>query len=64
MAAALRVQDAMDHVVGFGIYNDGSVREYQRQTSQFTPGKNFANTGGFGPWMMTKEAMASYPRWK
>ena len=50
-------KDAMEHVVGFGIYNDGSVREYQRQTSQFTPGKNFANTGGFVPWMMTKEAI-------
>lgn len=47
--------DAMDHVAGFGIYNDGSVREYQRQTSQFTPGKNFAATGGFGPWMMTPD---------
>ncbi len=47
--------NAMDHVVGFGIYNDGSVREYQRHTSQFTPGKNFAATGGFGPWMMTKD---------
>lgn len=45
--------NALSHVVGFGIYNDGSVREYQRQTSQFTPGKNFSNTGGFGPWMMT-----------
>ncbi len=45
--------DAMNHVVGFSIYNDGSVREYQRHTSQFTPGKNFASTGGFGPWMMT-----------
>ncbi len=44
---------ALDHVIGFGIYNDGSVREWQRQTSQFTPGKNFASTGGFGPWMMT-----------
>lgn len=47
--------DAMSHVAGFGIYNDGSVREYQRQTSQFTPGKNFAGTGGFGPWMMTPD---------
>ena len=37
------------------IYNDGSVREYQRQTSQFTPGKNFTATGGFGPWMMTPD---------
>ena len=48
-------QHALDHVVGFGIYNDGSVREYQRQTSQFTPGKNFTATGGFGPWMMTRD---------
>ena len=47
--------DAMSHVVGFGIYNDGSVREYQRHTSQFTPGKNFTATGGFGPWMMTPD---------
>ena len=47
--------DALDHVAGFGIYNDGSVREYQRHTSQFTPGKNFASTGGFGPWMMTPD---------
>ena len=47
--------DALDHVVGFSIYNDGSVREYQRHTSQFTPAKNFAATGGFGPWMMTKD---------
>lgn len=44
---------ALEHVAGFSIYNDGSVREYQRNTSQFTPGKNFASTGGFGPWMMT-----------
>ena len=47
--------DALSHVVGFSIYNDGSVREWQRQTSQFTPGKNFAATGGFGPWMMTAD---------
>lgn len=47
--------EALSHVAGFSIYNDGSVREYQRQTSQFTPGKNFAGTGGFGPWMMTPD---------
>ena len=46
---------ALEHVAGFGIYNDGSVREYQRHTSQFTPGKNFVSTGGFGPWMMTPD---------
>ncbi|MEM9622898.1 MAG: fumarylacetoacetate hydrolase family protein [Pseudomonadota bacterium] len=47
--------DALNHVAGFSIYNDGSVREYQRHTSQFTPGKNFTATGGFGPWMMTMD---------
>lgn len=46
---------ALDHVAGFSCYNDGSVRDYQRHTSQFTPGKNFDSTGGFGPWMMTPD---------
>jgi 2-keto-4-pentenoate hydratase/2-oxohepta-3-ene-1,7-dioic acid hydratase in catechol pathway len=46
---------ALEHIAGFSIYNDGSVREYQRQTSQFTPGKNFAGTGAFGPWLMTPD---------
>ncbi|MCZ6659136.1 MAG: fumarylacetoacetate hydrolase family protein [Gammaproteobacteria bacterium] len=53
---------ALDHVAGFSIYNDGSVREYQRQTSQFTPGKNFASTGGFGPWMMTVDEIGDLDR--
>ena len=48
-------QDALNHIAGYSIYNDGSVREWQRHTSQFTPGKNFAATGGFGPWMMTPD---------
>jgi len=48
-------QDALSHVAGYSIYNDGSVREWQRHTSQFTPGKNFVATGGFGPWMMTPD---------
>ena len=46
---------AFDHIAGYSIYNDGSVREFQRQTSQFTPGKNFPSTGGFGPWMVTRD---------
>lgn len=54
--------DALQHVAGFGIYNDGSVREYQRQTSQFTPGKNFMGTGGFGPWMMTPDEVGDLDR--
>ncbi len=54
--------EAMQHVVGFSIYNDGSVREYQRQTSQFTAGKNFLGTGGFGPWMMTADEVGDPQR--
>ena len=48
----------LDYVAGFSCYNDGSVREYQRHTSQFTPGKNFAATGGFGPWLVTPDEIA------
>jgi 2-keto-4-pentenoate hydratase/2-oxohepta-3-ene-1,7-dioic acid hydratase in catechol pathway len=48
-------EDWLSHVAGFAPYNDGSVRDFQRHTTQFTPGKNFARTGGFGPWMMTPD---------
>jgi 2-keto-4-pentenoate hydratase/2-oxohepta-3-ene-1,7-dioic acid hydratase in catechol pathway len=46
---------ALSHVAAYGIYLDGSVREFQRHTSQFTAGKNFPGTGGFGPWLMTPD---------
>jgi 2-keto-4-pentenoate hydratase/2-oxohepta-3-ene-1,7-dioic acid hydratase in catechol pathway len=49
--------DAMSHVVGYACYNDGSVRDFQRHTHQFTPGKNFPDTGAFGPWMMTPDEL-------
>ena len=45
--------DALGHVAGYSCYNDGSVRDWQRHTHQFLPGKNFPGTGGFGPWMVT-----------
>ena len=45
--------DALGHVAGYACYNEGSVRDFQRHTTQFTPGKNFMATGGFGPWMAT-----------
>jgi 2-keto-4-pentenoate hydratase/2-oxohepta-3-ene-1,7-dioic acid hydratase in catechol pathway len=47
--------DAFDHVAGYACYNDGSVRDWQRHTSQITPGKNFSATGGFGPWLVTPD---------
>ena len=47
--------EALAHVAGYACYNDGSVRDWQRHTSQFMPGKTFAGTGGFGPWMVTTD---------
>ena len=51
----IKTADALSHVAGYAPYNDGSVRDFQRHTTQFTPGKNFVGTGGFGPWMMTPD---------
>ena len=51
--------DALNHVAGYGCYNDGSVRDWQRHTHQFTPGKNFPETGAFGPWMVTPDEMGA-----
>lgn len=48
-------KDALAHVAGYSCYNDGSIRDWQRHTTQFTPGKNFTGTGGFGPWMVTAD---------
>ncbi|PIT03227.1 5-carboxymethyl-2-hydroxymuconate isomerase [Bradyrhizobium nitroreducens] len=49
--------EAMGHVAGYSCYNDGSIRDFQRHTHQFTPGKNFPDTGAFGPWMMTTDEL-------
>jgi 2-keto-4-pentenoate hydratase/2-oxohepta-3-ene-1,7-dioic acid hydratase in catechol pathway len=49
--------DALDHVFGYTLFNDVSVREYQRKTSQWTPGKNFDGTGPFGPVVVTPDEL-------
>ncbi|HNB46620.1 MAG TPA: fumarylacetoacetate hydrolase family protein, partial [Burkholderiaceae bacterium] len=43
------------HIAGYACYNDGSIRDWQKHTSQWVPGKNFWRTGGFGPWMVTAD---------
>ena len=55
-----RIQEAeaWDHIAGYSCYNDGSVRDWQVATSQWTPGKNFYKTGGFGPWLVTADEIA------
>ncbi|WP_300037538.1 fumarylacetoacetate hydrolase family protein [uncultured Roseobacter sp.] len=47
--------DALDHVFGYTVFNDGSVREYQRKSVQWTPGKNFDDTGAVGPFTVTPD---------
>jgi 2-keto-4-pentenoate hydratase/2-oxohepta-3-ene-1,7-dioic acid hydratase in catechol pathway len=48
---------ALDHVAGYACYNEGSVRDWQRHTSQFLSGKTFADSGSFGPWLVTTDEM-------
>jgi 2-keto-4-pentenoate hydratase/2-oxohepta-3-ene-1,7-dioic acid hydratase in catechol pathway len=49
---------ALEHVAGFACFNDGSVRDFQRHSGQFTPGKNFDGSGAFGPWLVTRDEIA------
>ena len=48
-------ENAYDYVAGYACYNDGSIRDWQRHTGQFMPGKNFIGTGAFGPWLVTTD---------
>ncbi|OAN90825.1 fumarylacetoacetate hydrolase family protein [Sulfitobacter geojensis] len=49
--------DALSHVFGYTVFNDGSVRDYQRKTHQWTPGKNFDNTGAIGPFVVSPDEL-------
>lgn len=51
----VKADRALEHVAGYSAYNDGSVRDWQRHSIQFAPGKNFPRTGGFGPWLVTAD---------
>src|SRR5215831_4834837 len=46
---------ALEHVAGYACYNEGSIRDWQRHTSQFLAGKTFAESGSFGPWLVTTD---------
>lgn len=50
-------ETALEHVFGYTMFNDVSVRAYQRKTSQWTPGKNFDGTGPFGPVVVTADEL-------
>jgi len=47
----------LEYVAGYSCYHDGSLRDWQFHTSQWTPGKNFPATGGFGPWLVTSDEL-------
>lgn len=51
-------ENALDHVFGYTVFNDGSIREYQRKTHQWTPGKNFDSTGAIGPFVVTPDEVS------
>jgi 2-keto-4-pentenoate hydratase/2-oxohepta-3-ene-1,7-dioic acid hydratase in catechol pathway len=48
---------ALAHVAGYSCFNDGSLRDYQRRSTQWTMGKNFDATGGFGPTLVTPDEL-------
>lgn len=53
----IRETDAWDHIAGVSCFNEGSVRDWQHHTRQFIPGKNFVQTGAFGPCLVTLDEL-------
>lgn len=49
--------EALNYICGYSLFNDGSIRDFQRRTPQWTPGKNFDGTGGFGPSFVTADEL-------
>lgn len=49
--------DALQHVAGYSVFNDASIRDYQMKTPQWTAGKNFDDSGAFGPWLVTPDEL-------
>jgi acylpyruvate hydrolase len=56
-AKHLTLENAIDCVAGYACANEGSVREYQRHTTQWGMGKNFDRTGSIGPWMVSADEL-------
>ncbi len=49
--------EALDYIAGYSIFNDATIRDYQRRTPQWTAGKNFDGTGAFGPVFVTADEL-------
>ncbi len=50
---------ALEWVLGYSCFDDATIRDWQRHTHQFTPGKNFPKTGGFGPHIVTLDEISN-----
>jgi 2-keto-4-pentenoate hydratase/2-oxohepta-3-ene-1,7-dioic acid hydratase in catechol pathway len=48
-------ENALSHIAGYSCFMDGSIRDYQIHTTQYIPGKNFEQSGSFGPWMLSAD---------
>ena len=53
----IQPDSALDHVAGYSLFNDATIRDFQLRTPQWTMGKNFDATGAFGPWLVTPDAV-------
>lgn len=56
----VKAADALDYVYGYSCYNDGSVRDWQRHTPQWIPGKNWYKSGAIGPWIVTADEFGDW----
>jgi 2-keto-4-pentenoate hydratase/2-oxohepta-3-ene-1,7-dioic acid hydratase in catechol pathway len=56
-ARHLTLDNALSCIAGYSVSNEGSVREFQRHTTQWTMGKNFDRSGSFGPWMVSADEL-------
>lgn len=54
-ARRVKAADALAHIAGYTCFNDGTMRDWQNHTTQFTPGKNFVSSGACGPWLVTAD---------
>ena len=61
-ARRVSAADALRHVAGYSCFQDGSVRDWQRRSSQFTPGKNFERSGAMGPFLLTADEVGDPQR--
>ena len=51
------LESALEHVLGYSVFNDGSIRDFQFKSAQWTMGKNFDDSGAFGPTLVTADEL-------